>query len=287
VPGVIHEDVDIPGVRVHVALAGAEAAPALVLLHGWPQHWWAWRHVIPALAETHRVIAPDLRGLGWSSVPGSGYEKEQLATDLLALLDAMGLQRVGVAGHDWGGWVAFLAALREPERFEALLALSIAPPFGRPSQRAWIEAWRFAYQAVVAMPSAGAMLLRTQPGVLARAIVQGATQTANLGDAACALYARRLQDGGRAEASSLLYRTFLTRELPALARGRYADARLRVPTLLLSGADDPVLRPAMLAGLDEQADAMRVEIIPRCGHFLPEERPDVVIAAARELFAAR
>src|SRR3954454_21961528 len=112
VPGVIHEDGDIPGVRVSVALAGAEAAPALVLLHGWPQHWWAWPDVTPALAETHRVIARDRRGWGWSSVPGSGYEKEQLATDLLALLDAIGLQRVGVAGGDSGGWGAVLAAPR-------------------------------------------------------------------------------------------------------------------------------------------------------------------------------
>jgi pimeloyl-ACP methyl ester carboxylesterase len=284
-PGVSHEHIEIPGVRVHVAVAGAPDAPPLVLLHGWPQHWWSWRHVIPALAETHRVIAPDLRGLGWSSAPASGYDKEQLATDLLALLDAMGLERVGLIGHDWGGWVAFLAALRAPERFEAVLALAIAPPFARAPKRAVVDAWRLAYQAVLATPGVGTTLLRTRPELVAQAIERNATQRAHLTDAARMIYARRLQDPARAQASALLYRTFVTRELPALMRGRYDGARLRVPALLLAGADDGVVRPRMLEGAERHADALRVEVIEGCGHFVPEERPDLVIAGARELFA--
>jgi pimeloyl-ACP methyl ester carboxylesterase len=282
-PGVTHEHVEIPGVRVHVALAGAAGAPPVVLLHGWPQHWWAWRHVIPALAETHRVVAPDLRGFGWSSAPESGYEKEQLAGDLLALLDAMGLDRVGFVGHDWGAWTGFLAALQAPERFAALLALSMPPPFGR-RRAAWAGMWRLGYQVVLAAPVAGPALLRTRPEVVQRGILSSATRTRNLTDAARAMYARRLQEPARAEASSQLYRTFLMRELPALARGRYDGARLRVPALVLGGAEDPVVRPAMLDVPSSRADALRAEVIAGCGHFLPEERPDVVIAGARELF---
>jgi pimeloyl-ACP methyl ester carboxylesterase len=281
-PGLTHEHVEIPGVRVHVALAGPVGAPPVVLLHGWPQHWWAWRHVIPALAETHRVVAPDLRGFGWSSVPESGYEKEQLAGDLLALLDAMGLDRVGLVGHDWGAWTAFLAALRAPERFRALLALSMPPPFGR-RRAARAGMWRLGYQAVLATPVAGPALLRSRPEVVQRGILSCATQTRHLTDAARGMYARRLQEPARAEASSQLYRTFLTRELPALARGRYDDARLRVPALVLGGAEDPIVRPAMLDAPSARADALRTEIVSGCGHFLPEERPDLVIAGAREL----
>ncbi|HSD76201.1 MAG TPA: alpha/beta fold hydrolase, partial [Solirubrobacteraceae bacterium] len=283
-PGVTHEHVDIPGVRVHVALAGAAAAPPVVLLHGWPQHWWCWRHVIPALAAAHRVVAPDLRGFGWSSAPRSGYDKEQLATDLLALMDALGIARAGLVGHDWGGWAGFLACLRAPDRFEAFLALSIPPPFHRVPRRAYLDAWRLGYQVVLSTPGAGTALLRTQPGLVARMVGGGATERANLTDAACALYARRLTAPDRARASALLYRTFLTRELPALARGRYDDARLRVPTLLLTGADDPAVRPVVLAGAERAAGTLRTRVIAGCGHFLPEERPDLVVAAARELF---
>jgi pimeloyl-ACP methyl ester carboxylesterase len=284
--GVTHEHVEIPGVRVHVALAGRRDAPPLVLLHGWPQHWWCWRHVIPALAETHRVIAPDLRGFGWSSAPPAGYDKEQLASDLLALLDAMGLERVALAGHDWGGWTAFLAALRAPERFEALLALAIPPPFARSRARTATEAWRFAYQVVLSTPGLGTTLLRKRPDALTRLIKGAATERANLTAADCAVYARRVQEPPRARASALLYRTFLTRELPALIAGRYDGARLRVPTSLLLGADDPVVRPSLLEGASDRADELRIEVIDRCGHFIPEERPDLVIAAARDLFVS-
>jgi pimeloyl-ACP methyl ester carboxylesterase len=283
-PGVTHEHVEIPGVRVHVALAGSPAAPPVVLLHGWPQHWWVWRHVMPALAEAHRVIAPDLRGFGWSSVPASGYDKEQLATDLLALLDAMDVDRAGAVGHDWGGWTAFLAALRAPERFDGVLALAIPAPFAPSSPRMLLDAWRMAYQVVLATPGAGTTLLERRPGVVSRLIAGGATRREHLTDAARRIYARRLQEPGRARASALLYRTFLTHELPALARGRYDDARLRVPALLLGGAEDAVVRPHMLERAPQRADALRVGVIEGCGHFVPEERPDLVIAGARELF---
>lgn len=103
-PGVRHDYVDAGGLRTHVALAGPLNAPPVLLVHGWPQHWWLWRRVIGPLAETHRVIAPDLRGHGWTERPAGGYDKDQLATDLLALLDALGLDAVTWIGHDWGAY---------------------------------------------------------------------------------------------------------------------------------------------------------------------------------------
>jgi len=284
-PGVRHEHVDVPGVRIHVARAGAPDAPPLVLLHGWPQHWWCWRHVIAPLAETHHVVMPDLRGFGWSSVPAGGYDKEQLASDLLALLDVLGLPRAGLIGHDWGGWTGFLACLRAPERFEAFLALSIVPPFHQaPPPTAAREAWRFAYQLALSAPVVGPGMLRMTPAVVDRGVWSGATQRGNLTDAARMLYARVLQEPGRARASTLLYRTFLTRELPAIMRGRYAGARLEVPTVLVSGTDDPAVRPGLLEGADRGPHALTVRIVGETGHFLPEERPGLVVAAARELF---
>ena len=88
VAGVDHEFVDAGGLRTHVATAGE--GPPVVLLHGWPQHWYEWRDVIPRLAPHARVICPDLRGFGWTEVPERGYEKDQLKRDVLALLDALG-----------------------------------------------------------------------------------------------------------------------------------------------------------------------------------------------------
>ena len=89
-------------------------APPLVLLHGWPQHWYLWRNVIPAVADRYRVLAPDLRGFGWSDAPAGGYRKERMASDVLGLLDALGVERAQLVGHDWGGWIGFLLGAPRP-----------------------------------------------------------------------------------------------------------------------------------------------------------------------------
>src|SRR5690349_14770248 len=114
--GISHRDVHVRGIRLHVAEGGPADAPPVLLLHGWPQHWWIWRDVIPGLIDDHRVIAPDLRGLGWSDAPRRGYLKQALAEDNLALLDALGIERAALVGHDWGGIVGFLICLTAPER---------------------------------------------------------------------------------------------------------------------------------------------------------------------------
>ena len=127
-----HRYVDARGLRVHVALAGPESGDPVVLVHGWPQHWWVWRGVIPALVDAgYRCICVDLRGHGWSDAPPDGYEKEQFATDILATLDTLGVERFKLVGHDWGGFASFLIALRAPERVEKLLAVSIIHPWIR------------------------------------------------------------------------------------------------------------------------------------------------------------
>lgn len=161
VDGVDHQYITAGALRMHVATAGDPDAPPLLLLHGWPQHWYLWRRVIPAVSERYRVIAPDLRGFGWTDAPAGGYRKERMASDILALLDAMGVERVRLAGHDWGGWIGFLLALRAPERIERYLALNILPPFMPPraDPGAPLALARLWYQALLAGPI-GAVAMR-------------------------------------------------------------------------------------------------------------------------------
>src|SRR4051812_6755970 len=130
VPGVSHRNVHVNGIDMHVAEAGD--GPPLLLLHGWPQHWWCWRHVIPALSQRYRVLAPDLRGMGWTSAPDGPYDKPTFADDILALLDAEGIERTRIIAHDWGGYTAFLLALSHPERVERMVGLDIPPPWRTP-----------------------------------------------------------------------------------------------------------------------------------------------------------
>ncbi|WP_418315514.1 alpha/beta hydrolase [Piscinibacter sakaiensis] len=122
-----HHWLDLADSRVHYVTMG-DGAP-LVLLHGWPQTWYAWRKLMPALAQRHRVIAPDLRGLGDSSRPADGFDKRSVARDVADLLQrGLGIDRAAVVGHDWGGPVAFALAAFHPKLVSRLVMLDAAVP---------------------------------------------------------------------------------------------------------------------------------------------------------------
>jgi len=274
VAGVDHRFVQAGGIRLHVAEAGA--GDPVVLLHGWPQHWYCWRRVIPRLVGEHRVLCPDLRGFGWSDAPRSSYAKDELVDDVIALLDALELDRVRLVGHDWGGFIGFLVALRAPERIRDLLAFSIVHPWAsRPRAAMLPRLPLLAYQPLVAAPFLGPLAQRFPPFYDAMFALAGGTRiwSAKERDA----FADVLRHPARAEAASRLYRTFLLRELPAIARGSYARQRLTVPTRLVIGRSDPVVTAASGHGFEAHADDMRVELMDG-GHFLPEERPGAVAA---------
>jgi pimeloyl-ACP methyl ester carboxylesterase len=279
--GVSHRYVDVRGTRLHVAEAGA--GPPVVLLHGWPQHWWIWRKVIPALAQERRLICPDLRGFGWSEAPPGDYEIGGLAEDILALLDELGLGEVELIGHDWGGYAGFLLCLRAPERIRHYLALGIVHPFFRPPKPSPAALQRTAYQFVLATPGLGPGVLR-HTGLVKLALRRGSHPDMRWSEEEMDCYARSFHPRDHARASSRVYRSFLTRELPRLKKGYYRSQRLSVPTRIIAGEADPVIREDILAGYEPYADEMSVEILERCGHFVAEERPEVVIERARQLF---
>lgn len=281
--GVTHHRLRARGVEFHYAEAGA-GEDVVLCLHGWPQHWYEWRHLMPALADRHRVLALDLRGFGWSEAPREGYEKENLAADVLAVLDELGLERVKLAGHDWGGWVGFLLCLRAPERFERFLALNILPPWT--SLRAMApHLWRFWYQWLIASPGLGYRLHRSGHFV-PRVLVGASTRREVWDQQTLHAFSDTFTEPARARAAVQMYRVFNLREAPAIARGRYADAHLSVPTKLLFGTGDAALRHELLAGYERHADDMQVEKVDRCGHFIADEMPDLVAERAKDFFSA-
>lgn len=284
-PGVKHRHVDVgvgrTGLSVHVAEAGS--GPPLVLLHGWPQHWYAWRDVIPALAEHRRVICPDLRGMGWTDAPAGRYDKHQFAADLIGLLDALELARVGIVGHDWGGWTSLLAAAQAPERFTAVLALGIPHPWlpvlsARPSALAR-AAVIVSYQLPLSIPGLGPALVRRG---FVRTMLRAARTDGRFTAAEIDAFDSTYREPARARASSALYRAFLTRELPAMARRKYEPRRVEVPVRMVLGGRDPVA----IGPLDDphgHLPDLQVERLPGVGHFIPEERPELVVEQALAL----
>jgi pimeloyl-ACP methyl ester carboxylesterase len=284
VDGVSHRWVEARGLKFHLAEAGS-GEDVVLCLHGWPQHWYEWRHLLPALADRHRVIALDLRGFGWSEAPSSGYEKENLADDVLAILDALGIQQVNLVGHDWGGWIGFLLCLKAPQRFERYLALNILHPWLQGIGATLPYAWRFSYQLLVMAPVVGYELHR-RGRFVPRILVSGSSRKEVWDEETIGAFAGNLAEPARARAAVQLYRVFQLRELRPILRGRYESERLTVPTRMLFGIGDVVLRPELLAGYERHADDMEVELVRDSGHFIADEKPELVAARARDFFAA-
>jgi pimeloyl-ACP methyl ester carboxylesterase len=281
-PGVEHRYVELPELRVHVAEAG-EGEP-VVLLHGWPQNWWSWRRLIPLLSGRFRLLAVDYRGAGWSEAPKGHYDKETLATDLLALLDRLELDRVRMIGHDVGGFVGFLTCLKAPERVSHYVSLNTGHPFVRPTPAALSTFWRFWYWSVIGAPLLGPWLVERGffPRILWRWFT---TERANWSPEDTANFCRVIEERSRAIASSKIYRSYLLKDSPRTLFGRYRSTRLTVPTLMLHGVEDRILREPFLRGFEPYANDMKLELVPDAGHFIAEELPDLVAERVVEFFA--
>jgi pimeloyl-ACP methyl ester carboxylesterase len=281
VEGVEHRFVEANGIRVHVAEAGPEAPGRLpvLLLHGWPQHWYMWRRVLEGLGADARLLAPDLRGFGWTEAPGQGYDGETFAADQVGLLDALGIERALVIGHDWGGWTAMLLGLLHPDRVTRIIVCNAPHPWPRLSPRLAAESWRSWYTWVIATPGLGRRAL--ERGWIARKILTRGNVGVPFTDAEVALYVNSLRETARAEAIVQLYRYYQRALRDTLAQ-RWRDARLSIPTLLLFGARDRYVSPRLLDGHERHADDMRVELVAGSGHFLVDELPDLVIERARD-----
>lgn len=273
--GVEHRWIEVRGARFHVALAGPEDGPAVVLLHGWPQNWWMWRAAIGPLADAGaRVIAPDLRGYGWSEVTESGYRTDERAQDILALLDALGVDRFRLAGHDWGGSAAVAIALAEPDRVQRLLGLNTMHPFGpRDLRTLWASLKGFWYMPFLAAPVLGPWVVRRR-GFLGRTIAKEAH--GGWGPRELALYTGRIDP----DVTRKTYATFG-------AGGGDRDARLRPPALWLHGDADGAILVDQLRGLREHADDLRIELMPGLGHFCLDQAPEVVVPRLVAFLAGR
>lgn len=258
---------------MHVAEYGTGAP--IVCLHGWPQDGRAWGRVAPLLADRFRLICPDLRGFGASDAPRAGYGTDDLVDDVLALLDALGLERVHLLGHELGGRIAFHLAARAPHRVDRLVTLNALHPYWSPRHLA-VHAWRSWWTVPVETPLLGRLVLRRVPWFVRLLFRLGRLPVA---DAESAL--ERLREPARARAAERVMTTFAYREIAPTLLGRRRPARLTVPTLMLNGARDFALSPHELAGHASHADDLRIEIVPEGGHFLAQEHPGLVAETVR------
>lgn len=278
--GAEHRWVTVRGARLHVAESGS--GEPVVLLHGFPQHWYAWRALVPLLADGHRLICVDLRGFGWSEQTERGYDTDGLGDDILALLDALGLDRVTLVGHNWGAGVGFRLCQRAPERFRAFLALNMAHPWTR-HRDVLPNLWRMWFTAFIEYPVLGRLVLRHWPAFTRYLLRRAVADPTAWREADLKKFTEAAQ--GSAHAGQAMFWQYVVRDIPASLRGTHRRRRLAVPTLVLGGEHDPVIPPALLRGGDPNADDLTVQVVPGAGHHLHEERPELVAEALRKLIA--
>jgi pimeloyl-ACP methyl ester carboxylesterase len=273
IEGVRRSFVEARGVRFHVTESGPEDGRPVLALHGWPQHHWVYRGLLADPPPGLRVIAPDLPGYGWSGPAPHRWAKDDVAADVLALMDALGLDRVLLVAHDWGGFVGYRMLLAAPERFDGYLVMNMAHPWQTP-RTILPHFWRFlAYQPFVA--SMGMLLQRRTP-YLERVIFGFGPKAHRVKPADAKVFAERFRDPVVARAATDTYRTFLLREMPSAAR-EPEQRRATVPIRALFGMADFAVHPSLADPTTANADDYTFEPVD-AGHFVIDERPDLVRA---------
>lgn len=273
IAGVRRSFVEARGVRFHVTEAGPVDGRPVLALHGWPQHHWVYRDLLADPPPGLRIIAPDLPGYGWSGPAPHRWAKEDVACDVLALMDVLGLGRALLVGHDWGGFVAYRMLLAAPDRFDGYLVCNMAHPW-QTTRTTLPHFWRFlAYQPFVA--SVG-MALQQRTRYLERVVFASGPKAHRVGRAIAKVYADRFRDPVCARAATDTYRTFLLRELPSAA-SHPEQRRATVPIRALFGIRDFAVHHSLASPATANADDYTFEPVD-AGHFVIDERPDLVRA---------
>ncbi|WP_447726664.1 alpha/beta fold hydrolase [Sphingomonas koreensis] len=278
------------GVELDVATAGDPAAPAIILLHGFPESHRTWRHQIPELAKTHFVIAPDQRGFARSSKPegAENYTPDKTVGDLLALADHFGKDRFVLVGHDWGGAIAWMAALQHPNRVERLIVVNAPHPFVFQKSLFDDVEQRAASQYIRLFRNPG---LETQLEAMGLGTFFDTTFARHADPALLAPErAAYLDEWGQPGAMTAMlnwYRASAivvpaigeTPERPAFLDGPFPP--LQMPVLVIWGMGDKALLPVQLEGLDALVPNLKVVKVD-AGHFVPWENPKAVTEAIQE-----
>jgi pimeloyl-ACP methyl ester carboxylesterase len=277
--GFTHRFERVNGLRFHFVAGGADVDQTIVLLAGFPESWFAWRHVMPLLAERYRVIALDLPGQGDSDRPLDGYDTKTVAERVHALLMHIGVKTYSLVAHDVGAWVAFPYALLFPDEVSELVLMDagipgITLPEMLPSSpdKAW-KTWHFAFHSVPDLPET--LIEGREREYLSWFFREKAADPTAYDEAAMTEYLRIFRAPGGLRAGLSFYRSAAISA--AQNRALLEKAKLSMPVLGLSADKGSI--PDMAVSLRPYGTDVSGDVIADCGHFQPEEQPQAVAAA--------
>lgn len=264
-----HEFIQVNGIRMHYATEGE--GPLLLLLHGFPETWYSWRHQIPALAKQFKVVAPDLRGYGETDKPEkiSDYLPEVLANDIAGLIRGLGYEKAHIVGHDWGGGVAWQTALRHPEVVDRLSILNCPHPalFARALRNNFDQMKKSWYVFFFQLPYLPEFLFKLNSHKILKKLFRFSDRPFKEEDAA--VYEQSITKPGSFHAALNYYRAALKSPSP--------HKQISSPTLLIWGEKDIALGKELTYGMEPLfSGSFHIEYIPNCSHWVQEEQPEKV-----------
>ena len=266
---------------IELAVTEAGTGYPVVLLHGFPELGYSWRHQLPALAEAgFHAMAPDLRGYGASDKP-EGIEEYRLLTlvaDVIGLLDTEELDQVALVGHDWGSIIAWTTALLHPDRISRLVSLNV-PYRGWCSGFPTIEyiqehmADRFGYVLMLQEPGVAEAWFASDPAKRLEGFYRGTAANPDfLTEAEFDTYVAAFSAGSVAGPANF-YRNIDANHVDT---AHLANVAVEVPTMMVAADSDPVLPVSLTEGMDRWVPDLRVEVVADCGHWTQQERPGIV-----------
>ncbi|MGH7595816.1 MAG: alpha/beta fold hydrolase [bacterium] len=274
------------GITLHVVESGPSDGPLVILLHGFPEFWYGWRHQIEALANAgYRVLAPDQRGYNLSDKPKgiSAYNLDALAGDVVGLIDAVGREKAFLAGHDWGGAAAWWAAIKYPQRLEKVAILNAPHPkvmrwnmlHNRAQRR---KSWYF---LLFQMPFLPEWRMQKDNWRIGARALRGSSRKGIFSDADISRYREAWSQPGATKGMFNWYRASL-RGRPK----RVPSLRVTVPTLLIWGAKDRFLGRELAQPSIDLCDEGKLVFIEEASHWVQHEEPEQINKLLLEFFMA-
>jgi pimeloyl-ACP methyl ester carboxylesterase len=275
----------VGGTRLHYARAG-DGERLVILLHGFPEFWYSWRHQLAALSDEYTVVAPDMRGFNLSDKPTgvSDYEIDKMVDDVVGLIHHFGREKAAVIGHDWGATVAWTLAAKHPEYLWKLGALQVPPvAIWRKNQtlRQLLASWYMFFFQVPMLPE---HLLKLNDFALLENALKNSTAEKNVfADEDIAKYKKAWNEPFALTAMLNYYRANIVKRFFTKLE---ETPKIKVPTVFIYGEQDKAVLPETVRGIGETIDAPYEEFrVPTSAHWVQQEAAEAVTEILREFLA--
>ena len=296
-PAVTHDFATVNGVRLHYAESGG-GPDLVILLHGFPEFWYSWRHQLTALGAHHHVVAPDLRGYNLSDKPArvEDYQIDVMVDDVIGLIDHFGASKASVVAHDWGAGIAWAIAQKHPERLSRLAIMQVPPAAAWRANMSLRQLLRSWYMFLFLLPRVPEWVIsRNNFAALDDVFKKKIARAGSFSDADIDLYKQALRQPGALTSAVNYYRANVFRLMGRKPKVKESenkgssvtasekDNRIRVPTLFIFAEQDKAILSQTVKGMANFINAPYRELrIPDCSHWVQNEAPEEVNAALTE-----